>query len=229
MPVIRKQAILKILFPLLVLFLGVFETLLYAQSYAHVGIGGNYYDGELSGGLEEPQANITAGYTYRLDQHFFIHAEINVGRITGEYQPGDNFRGIRLNPEINKYFVSNTESIQAGIQWEWFRWYPFHSYVGVGVGFLSYEIADSQGRNILDIPSTRLPNETYDTRAMYVPLQVGVVLFHRKRVNIVLEQSWNITTTDYLDNIGYLGNNGSDTIIRRMLKVRYQFSDEGLF
>lgn len=193
------------------------------QSYTYIGVGGNYYQGELSDGLENAQPEFVIGYQHYFEEHFSFYTSIHIGRVKGEYQPGESFPGLRSDSDVNEYFSSDITGIQAGINWTWLRWNVMHSYVGLGLGVMNFTVEDEEGRNLSEIPDTRKENEQYETRAMYSPIQIGINLFHSKKINILLEQSWNLTNTDYLDNIGYLGKKGSDTIVKRVMKVRYRF------
>ena len=193
------------------------------QSYSYVGVAGNYYQGELAEDLENAQPGVTIGFQHAFEEHFSFYTSLHIGRIEGQYEPGEEFPGLTGNREVNRYFSSDITSLQAGINWTWLRWSLMHSYVGLGLGLMNFSIEDQAGRNINEMPDTRIDGESYTTRAMYSPIQIGVILFHSKKINILLEHSWNMTNTDYLDNIGYLGKKGSDTIVKRMMKVRYKF------
>ena len=193
------------------------------QSYWYVGVGGNYYQGELAEGLENAQPGLALGFQHDFEEHFSFYTSLHIGRIQGQYEPGEDFPGITSDREVNRYFSSDITSLQAGINWTWLRWSLMHSYVGLGLGLMNFSIEDETGRNLSEISDTRIDGEGYSTQAMYSPIQIGVNLFHSKKINILLEHSWNLTNTDYLDNIGYLGKKGSDTIVRRMMKVRYKF------
>lgn len=221
------KTFLKSIYVIPVLILIGLWTLTYSnvksQSYTYVGVGGNYYQGELSNDLENAQPDFVIGYQHYFEEHFSFYTSLHVGRVEGEYQPGDDIQGLITNGNENRYFSSDITSIQAGINWTWLRWTVMHSYVGLGIGFMNFSIKDDEGRNIAEMPETRMENEQYDTQSMYSPIQIGFNLFHSKKINILLEHSWNLTNTDYLDNIGYLGKEGSDTIIKRMMKVRYRF------
>jgi len=193
------------------------------QSYSYIGVAGNYYRGELAEGLENAQPGIAIGYQHSFDGNFSIYTSLHIGRIQGQYEPGEEVPGLTGNREVNRYFSSDITSLQAGINWTWLRWTLMHSYVGLGLGMMNFSIEDQAGRNINEMPDTRIDGEGYSTQAMYSPIQIGINLFHSKKINILLEHSWNLTNTDYLDNIGYLGKKGSDTIVKRMVKIRYRF------
>lgn len=193
-----------------------------AQKAVSVGVGGNYYQGELAHVSSSAQLNSTIQYNYWFDDRLYLRGALNMGFIEGHYEPGDQIRDIHEHPEATQFFTGSIRSIDVSLNLEFIQWNLFYAYGGVGFGYLDYSIYDQQDRSLVDRPSTRLENENYETRAVLVPLNVGIVFFAEKQVNIILEQAWHFTNTDYLDNIGLLGNAGNDSITRRMLLVRYK-------
>jgi hypothetical protein len=195
----------------------------YAQKYISVGVGSNSYIGELSPVRTMGQLNITARFQKKLDKNLALQASVNIGRIEGEYEPGDPIQLLNTPRTPNTYFSTQINSLDLGLKWTFLktRWANFNTAIGIGI--LSYTIQDQENRNLNDRPDTRLPKEDYSLRAAFVPASVGIVLFQKKDISLELEQSWNFTNTDYLDNISYLGKNtDNDHIVRRTITLRYQ-------
>lgn len=187
-----------------------------------LGVGGNTYVGDLNPDRQTRQFNVQAAFTRYVDERTFFKLGINYGDIQAEYEPGDPL-DLGSNPDINSFFSAHILSADLSFNWDVIQWSFIHVYGGTGIGFMDYQIQDNEGRNLNDRPVTRLENENYSTRMVYFPVNMGFVLFPRRQINIVYEQSWNLTNSDYLDNIGYLGDDSSDWILRRMFMVRYFF------
>lgn len=186
------------------------------------GIGGNTYVGDLNPDRKTFQLNYQAGFHRYVDEHSFFKVTINYGAIQGEYEPGDNLDLEQL-PTVNTFFFSYILSADASYNWQLIQWSFLHFYVGTGLGVMDYRIEDSQGRNLAERHATRLENEDYKTRIGYFTLSTGYIFFPTRSFNLIYERSRNLTNTDYLDNIGLLGDRSSDWILRRMVTVRYRF------
>lgn len=205
-----------------------FSTISQAQTFelgefgAVIGIGGNTYVGDLNPDRNTRQFNMQVAFNRYVDDRVFFKWGINYGYIQGEFEPGDDIN-LGINPEVNRYFSAKVLSTDLSFNWEVIQWSFIHVYTGAGIGFMDYSIEDSEGRNLNSRPGTRITNEEYDTRLAYFPINLGFVLFPQRQINLIFEQSWNLTNSDYLDNIGYIGDSSSDWILRRMFLVRYKF------
>ena len=194
-----------------------------AQSVVGITVGANSYVGELSPRGGSPQITIGASYQHYFEDRLFLRAGLQVGSIEGSYEPGDELNLISGIQDRTEYFSATVATVNLSLNWEFFQFGFAHIYGGVGFGILNYTIVDQQERDLTDRSGTRLAGEDYVTRVAQVPINGGIILFPEKKINLVVEQSWVLTNTDYLDNIGYAGSPGSDTIIRRTLSVRYNF------
>ncbi|MGM0587498.1 MAG: hypothetical protein ACQETE_03705 [Bacteroidota bacterium] len=194
-----------------------------AQHYVSFGVGSNSYVGDLTPKRSMGQLNVSVRYLKQLDDNLAFKATLNIGEIEGEYKPGDPVQLLNTDREPNTFFHTRINSLDIGLRWTYWKTSFVDLYAGVGLGILTFNIQDDNNRNLDDRPETRLVDEEYSLRAAVVPLSVGLVLLKGKKISLQIEQSWNFTNTDYLDNIGYLGTeNNNDYVIRRSLSLRYQ-------
>ncbi len=210
---------------LMIIILVSTPVLVLAQEYdfgAFAGVGGNTYIGDLNRDRNMGQFNAQVGLHRYVDERTFFKFSINVGGIQGEYSPGDDL-DLSVNPDANTFFRADVLSVDFSFNWEIIKWSFVHVYTGTGLGYLDFSIQDRDGRNLVDRPDTRLEEEDYTTRIAYFPINLGFTLFPSRQFNLIWEYSWNLTNTDYLDNIGYSGNTSSDWIFRRMIVARYKF------
>ena len=227
----RRRIIFRIFF---ILSVGLFAWLpVHSQRYISFGVGLNSYVGELSPSSRQRlnpirgdgELNVRIGYTRYLREKLFIDASVNVGAIEGSFEPGDDIdpEVITSYPNLNRFFRTSLSSLEFTLNWIFTDWQEFDLYGGVGMGVLSFRVEDENNRNLRLVPNTRAEGETYDNITMMVPINAGIILFKNRRVNLLFQVSWNLTNTDYLDNIGRLGQSGNDSVLRNLFMVRYGF------
>jgi len=221
---IKLQLWRKIAPLIIILLVGLFAAVSSsAQHRISAGFGANSYIGELSPDRGNAQINGSIYYHRYLEERVFVKGGLNFGRIEGSFELGDEFDGRNLVDEPINFFSADIFSGDVSFNVEVIRLNFAYFYGGIGFGVLNFNLEDSEGRNLEDRPSTRLDNEDFSTTIAQVPINTGIILFPENRINLILEQSWILTNSDYLDNIGYTGREGSDSIIRRSLNIRYKF------
>ena len=83
------------------------------------------------------------------------------------------------------------------------RLYPFFA---PGIGFFFFTPKDAEGKSLVEQLQTRNEGEDYPTNAFMFPLQIG--LHYRVSHHVHIELYYKVLNpqTDYIDNIGQLGN-----------------------
>ena len=208
---------------LLGLFLILLVYPLHAQHMISGGIGANTYIGELSPDGSSAQLNGSFYYHNYFEDRFFVRAGFNFGSIEGSFEPGDQFINRNSVEDPTTFFNADIFTGDVSFNMEVIRLGFGHIYGGIGFGVLTFNLEDREGRNLEQRSRTRFENESFSSTVASVPLNVGIILFQNNKINLMLEQTWILTNTDYLDNIGYAGQEGTDSIIRRSLNIRFQF------
>ncbi len=186
-----------------------------------IGAGWNTYVGDLNPDADGRSFNYTITAYRDLDPRTSIELNFHTGGISGETRPG-LIDADHLN-QVNSYFSADVNSIDVAANWNYINGNWLEAYAGIGLGIMDYSIHDNQGRNLRERPQTRVEGENYETLIPYAPLKIGFTFFASSQVNLVYERSWNYTNSDYLDNIGLLGDLGSDWILRRKIAIRYHW------
>lgn len=191
-----------------------------------VGIGGNSYSGDLNIQPANPQMNITIGVDSYLENKLFIRSSLNYGMIEANYEPGDAI----IDPTdkgpnfvVTNYFSSQLLSLETAAMFEFISGRLLSITGGVGLGALYFDPRDANGNKLSSNNNTRLPEESYSSIVPFSPVTVSVILFSDRKVNIIFENTWLFTNSDYIDNIGYTGDTGSDYIVRQSFLMRYNF------
>ena len=222
----------KVCFTLAVFILLTATVVAQPKSFVNAGVGLNTYVGELNPSSRQRisplrgggELNIRLGYTRYIQPRLFLDVAVNVGRIEGSYDLGDDVDPLIIadnDSEINRFFRSNFRSAEVSLNATLTKWESLDLYVGIGFGLLSFEIEDEEGRNLRLAPSTRREGEDYENTTAVVPINAGLILFKNQRVNVLFQVSWNLTNTDYLDNISQFGKQGNDSIMRNLFIIRY--------
>ncbi len=114
--------------------------------------------------------------------------------------------------------------------WNKKRIYPLFA---VGLGMLFFKPVDASDNSLAEKAETRAPGETYNTNVVNFPLLLGV--HYKLTPNFHLGLSYNFLggTTDYLDNIGELGDQkGNDRLQNITLSfhlIPFQMSKAGRY
>lgn len=193
---------------------------IFGQPSITLGFGGNAYTGELNTGRGNAKLNLHIGAQYYIEDALFLKGEFNIGQISGEFNLGDD---LVPNNRAIRFFNGDIWSLDGSANYEILPTALGDFYVGLGFGFMNVRLEDRDGNDLSNLPDTRAPGESIDDFVFYAPINVGIILFNRRRASVLLEQTWLLTNSDYLDNIGVDGSPGSDSIVRRTIKLRYEF------
>lgn len=186
------------------------------------GVGWNTYVGDLNPDARGRNSNFTLTFKRRVEDRTRLEFNLHKGSISGEYRPGYTIN-LEQPVEITSYFFAEVNSADLTIMRNFLQGNWLAIYGGIGLGIMDYSIEDQQGRNLRQRPQSRLEGEHYNTIIPYAPLSLGFTFFASNSVNLFYERSWNYTNTDYLDNIGLVGDAQSDWIFRRSIGIRYKW------
>lgn len=205
----------------ILLFLLTWPVASYAQQdslgkYSKImfGVSANAYKGDLG----KPYHQWAAAYHISFlpnDQkrlHGGIHASL--GAVVGQEVPANTF-----DPEnivaTNYFFRSDFLSMHYALQYNLVLSKSLTVYLSQGLGFMRFVPKDEYGRKLQDALSTRAANETYTNIAAILPTQAGIAYYFSNQFGFGFKAGWLNTTTDYIDNISFLGRErGSDNIIQ---------------
>ena len=191
-----------------------------------LGVGGNSYSGDLNVQPANPQMNITIGVDSYLEDRLFIRGSLNYGLVEGNYEPGD----VIVDPTdkgpdfvLTNYFTSQILTVETQAMFAFINGGLLAINGGVGIGAMYFDPRDRNGKKLIDNPNSRISSEEYSPIVAYSPITLSIVLFNDRKVNVMFENTWMLTNSDYIDNIGYAGDGGSDFIVRQSFLLRYHF------
>jgi hypothetical protein len=219
----------------LICFKALWASQTIAQSRISLAVTQNTYVGDLNpagGSFYNPssvqgQLGFDFGFEYAFDESVYLVAEVGFGSYEANYSLrstvdhlvfDDNYK-----PEPHPRFIEGSFlQAQVGFNWIFYSSESYQIYTGLGFGLLDFTIKDLDGRNLRQVSLLRATGETYPRIVTQLPLRMGFQLFTNYRFNVGYELSWTFTNSDYLDNIGQYGKNGSDALFKNQIRVRYR-------
>ncbi|MEM7371491.1 MAG: hypothetical protein AAF587_22955 [Bacteroidota bacterium] len=91
------------------------------------------------------------------------------------------------------------------LRWYVIRRFRIKPYLSAGAGLLFFRPLDKRRNFLGENFFTRLPEEEYLTSIASFPLSAGLVAKVARQIHLGISYTYRLTTTDYLDNIGQLG------------------------
>lgn len=176
-----------------------------------LGIGGNAYMGDLSDRYDfwAPHVAVALHFTKKIRWNSSLN--LFVGSLRSE-----NYAYQAAEPSVRtvKAFVTAFQSFQYRLYFNFIHKRHFRAYLQLGIGLLRYDPRDLEGNSLADQVDTRLPDEQYGAMAAVFPFGAGIRYTFNNGWGIHSELSWWNPTTDYLDNIGALGDRtGNDNML----------------
>jgi len=115
---------------------------------------------------------------------------------------------------------------ELGLRLRFRKTQPLSPYVGAALGLLSYTPENASGESLRDAPATRAPDETYGPTSLMLPLQLGVEWQVNEGVHLQASLRRWVLFTDYLDNVGDLGDDtGHDALTSLQLVLFFSLAD----
>ncbi len=200
-----------------------------AQPEFGIGLNATRYSGDLLNGSESwLRQSLGGSFWFTFEGKSFIAplVKIEIGSFSADNRELQN---VPYNTFVKTTFV-NPAFMLSLKPWNRKR---IHPVLGAGVGLLFFKPSDADNNSLAEKNETRAPNETYSTNTVNFPLLIG---FHYKLTpNIHFGLSYNFLggTTDYLDNIGELGERpGNDRLQNITLSfhlIPFQMSKAGRY
>jgi hypothetical protein len=138
---------------------------------------------------------------------------LGYGRFVSQNDSLGPIRYIYPNPELGDTLIPVNRAVRTdfiysdvGVHINFVRRDAlFRPYLSLRFGGMLYFPKDLEGRSLFKKRSTRVPGETYGTFTWSAPATLGVEIRLGQRVNLNLSYTYRYTGTDYLDNIGLVG------------------------
>ena len=173
-----------------------------------VGLGSMKYRGDLGSGYSSGDLSISLGIKLNTEKRLHGNFWITIGRLSGNELDYSYERDVLATP--NQSFSSTIVAINYAAQYNMIDRPKFKIFISQGIGLLRYYPVDESGNSFSNVPESRNAGEDYSTISLFLPTQIGA-RYQLDKVSLGVQMGILNPTTDYIDNIGELGNNqGND-------------------
>jgi opacity protein-like surface antigen len=176
-----------------------------------LGLSAYAYSGELSAGrfAQTPGPGFAAQAL--LDNRSLLTPVLTIAVGSFSAQRPDfpaRIGGGQPNSFVQTRFTTGTLAVRA----RFLRAQRLRPYAGLGIGLILFFPHDAEGRALTGQASTRAPGEAYGNTALAFQLQAGGSYAISPLLSAYIHYTWLQTGTQYLDNIGQLGQAQNDAL-----------------
>ncbi|MFM2375356.1 MAG: hypothetical protein RLZZ165_453 [Bacteroidota bacterium] len=217
---------------ILIVSISLFSATLWAQGEAGkplrlgVGLLASTYIGDLNangGAVDRFTSGASLSVQFASERLLSPQLNAGFGRIMAQDRELQAVDGVHPNTFVQTPFFLVDLRLKA----RFLRESPVHPSLSAGVGFLGYTPEDGDGNNLIDNYSTRRNDETYGSMTASFPLSAGFEVPLNGTLMVGLEYTYRMTASDYLDNVGRLGQrNGNDKLQSILLTLYITFDQD---
>jgi hypothetical protein len=217
---------------ILIVLISLFSAPLWAQGEAGkplrlgVGLLASTYIGDLNargGSMERFTSGASLSLQFASEKLLSPQLNAGFGRIMAQDRELQAVDGVYPNTFVQTPFFQVDLRLKA----RFLRASPVHPHMSAGVGFLGYTPKDMDGNNLTDNYSTRRSDETYGPMTASFPLSAGVEVPLNGTLMVGLDYTYRMTASDYLDNVGRLGQRKGNDKLQSILLTLYITFDQG--
>lgn len=125
--------------------------------------------------------------------------------------------------EVEKYFKTNFTSFYFNLSYYFIKRTKLRCYISPGIGLIRFSPKNENNQTLSENNLSRLPNETFGNTALALPIKIGIQYYLPNGWMIHYEANWLMPRTDYIDNIGQLGNSKKDQIFGHGMRLSIPF------
>lgn len=181
------------------------------ESYFHVGVSANSYNGEI-GNYSDWSPGMQFGLLFNKKKRLNGAVNFGFGAVNGE----DRNFGFQSNtgtPTPNNFVKTNFIFLNYDLHVNVLKRENLIVYLSQGIGFIRFTPKDEFDEDLEPQDNTRNEGETYRNLSLILPTSLGVVYFIPGKLGFSFQGGWLNTSTDYLDNISELGDSGNDNTL----------------
>lgn len=146
--------------------------------------------------------------------------QIVTGYVSGE---NPNFISNNETVDVEKYFKTNFTSFYFNLSYFLIKRTKLRCYFSPGIGLIRFSPKNDNNQSLSEINNSRLPNEVFGNTALSLPIKIGILYYLPNGWMIHYEAHWLMPRTDYIDNIGELGNSKKDQIFGHGIRLSIPF------
>lgn len=175
-------------------------------TFLSVGTGPVAYKGDLNDRYDKWGTSLQLSVFLNKKKRTNGEFNISVGQLSGQNKDYTFDGVIEDDVKINTFFITNFTAISYNLHVNFVSMTKLKIYCGLGVGLIRFNPKNLDDDNLLDIPETRLPDESYVNTVFALPLQLGFYYYLVNGFGVGFQANIMNSQTDYLDNISQLGN-----------------------
>ncbi|MEM7371492.1 MAG: outer membrane beta-barrel protein [Bacteroidota bacterium] len=188
-----------------------------------LGLSGFGYLGDMS----ESQSSFSrfypgANFSLQTENRKALKIQLNggFGKFSEQYDGDPPQVGAHIEPTTfveTSFFYGDLR-----MKYRFFTRYRFQPYLSIGAGLLFFTPRDKNGKLLKTRSQTRAEGESYSTSVPQVPATIGLQAIVNRNIYLGLGYTYRFVPTDYLDNIGELGNRkGFDSLYNLQLSLYF--------
>jgi hypothetical protein len=179
------------------------------QLYLLGGAGPASYRGDLAPSYQKWGGLF--GLALKFNRHRWVNpvVDLSFGRVSGQNPDFPERLPLDLLPAEgtpNRFFSSTLVNASFGLHFNLLKTERYQLYLSQGLGFTRFGPRDDRGNPLADQLNTRAFDEALPTTGLILPTGLGGAYFFPNGFGLGAEVGWLNPRTDYLDNLGQLGN-----------------------
>ncbi|MEQ9423322.1 MAG: DUF6089 family protein [Cyclobacteriaceae bacterium] len=192
----------------------------------NIGTGQTAYFGELNHrfSLEEGLSNYNLGFEARLLNHISARTTFEFYRISGDDSDAadSSFAQQRNLSFRSKNFAANLQAIYYLFPYNdiYHKRRPIEPFVALGFGFTSINPQAKIDSSFVDLRGLKTEGVDYRGSSFMIPIGLGAKFKLNQVVNLILEANYNLTFTDYLDDVSNTYGRSFETELAATLSNR---------
>lgn len=176
--------------------------------FFELGVNANAYKGDLNHSYQQFTSAVTLGLRLNFKKRLNSHFALTIGSITGSnpYFQTNYYSGADSGVTPNNFFKTTFVQVNYDLQFNIIKTKSLIVYVSQGIGIFKFTPKDINNNSLAGQLNTRAPNENYNTTTFSFPTSAGFYYLFKNNLGAGFQAGWLNTQTNYLDNIGQLGN-----------------------
>ncbi|MES2388604.1 MAG: hypothetical protein V4543_11440 [Bacteroidota bacterium] len=179
------------------------------RKWIYGGVSATAYKGSLSSAYAQFSPSLHVGLRLSRSKRLNGTFQLSLGSVTGSSSRYDfkipaNSNATPANSFHTNFFMLNYELSLSLVKRRRFCWY-----ISQGIGFMHFEVYDSENKSLFDNSLSRATGESYLKNTVILPSSTGIYGLLPGGYGLGFQAGWWNTGTDYIDNLSKLSDGRS--------------------